>query len=158
MGDKKARREAREEERRKKARQLQLQHEPQKRPKSLTGPEDREDKHPRWQFNRLDWNHLEWGWCNISSNKWEEVIRKLGNFDGMTWGQIEGSGSHLVEVSDCPNRDTQRRLEELNLDDVDTLFSLRLSGPERVWGILDGNVLKLLWYDPNHTVWPTQRQ
>ena len=103
---------------------------------------------------------MEWGWRIISVDKWAEIIRKLGDFETMTWGQIQGgdTGSHLVEMAGCPNRDTLRRLAELRLDDIDTMFSLRLSGAERIWGILDGNVLKLLWYDPNHTVWPTQRQ
>ncbi len=159
VGDKKAKREARKEEKLEKSRAFQRQHESLKRPRLLINPADRQDKPPRWQFNRLDWEHPVWGWRNINSEKWEDIIRKLSDFEGMTWGQIEGSdtGSHLVEVVDCPNQAVQKRLEELKLDDLDTLFSLRLAGAERIFGILEGAILKLLWYDPNHTVWPTKK-
>ena len=41
----------------------------------------------------------------------------------------------------------------LGLDDV---VSLRLSGPERVFGYLDNGVLVLLWWDPLHQVCPSK--
>lgn len=76
----------------------------------------------------------------------------------MTWGEIEGANSHLIQISDCPNPRVQKRLNELRLDDYNELFSLRLSAKERVFGVLFGNVLKLLWYDPEHQVWPSPKK
>jgi len=42
------------------------------------------------------------------------------------------------------------RLDEL----TDDLFSLRLEGDMRIWGIRLGRVLQLVWYDPRHEVYP----
>jgi hypothetical protein len=129
----------------------------EKRPRFLDVPESRAKQYPLWKFSRCDWEHPDWGWCDISAEKWLEITRKLANYETMPWGEIEGSNSHCLPVADCPNPDTLRRLEELCLDDVDTLFSLRMTGPERVLGIFDSDVLLLLWYDPNHSVWPSKR-
>jgi len=143
-----------------KARQFQARETVQKNAKRFVSLfEDRTDKNPQWQFSLMDWEHQAWGWRNISAETWQKIVQKLGHFEQMTWGQIEGgdTGSHLVALADCPNHEVLERLEQLKLDDLDMLFSLRLMGRERIFGILDGVVLKLLWYDPNHTVWPTKK-
>ena len=105
----------------------------------------------------LDWEGL-WSWETIDTEK--EILKKLGNFETRTWGEIEGNkeeGSHIVKVDDCPNPLVKERLKQLELDDIDELFSLRLSGKERIFGILDGFILKFLWYDHEHKVWPTKK-
>lgn len=142
----------------KKARTLRENFVSEKRPRFLSAPEDRAKQYPHWKFFRCDWDHSEWGWHSISTTKWLEIVRKLANYETMSWGEIEGPNSHTVSVADCPNFDTMRRLEELLLDDVDTLFSLRITGTERIFGIFDGDALLLLWYDPNHLVWPSQKK
>ena len=60
------------------------------------------------------------------------------------------SVGHLIAAA-------QTRLRELRHDDVDELFSLRLTGRARVYGIRDGRALKLLWYDHNHEIYPISR-
>lgn len=37
-------------------------------------------------------------------------------------------------------------------DDLDQLFSLRLTVRKRVWGIKEGNIFWILWWDPEHEV------
>lgn len=114
-------------------------------------------QHPVWKFSSIDWNG-EWGWKKLSNEQWQSIIQKLQNFESMTWGEIEGTHSHLVQISDCPNPLVQKRLNELQLDDYNELFSLRLSAKERIFGILFNNILKLLWYDPEHQVWPAPKK
>jgi hypothetical protein len=43
-------------------------------------------------------------------------------------------------------------------DDVEAVLSLRISARERVWGILDGPALQVLWWDPEHQVYPVERR
>ena len=43
------------------------------------------------------------------------------------------------------------------MDDVDELYQLRVTGAERVWGIRSGPLLRLLWWDPNHEVYPVMK-
>lgn len=75
----------------------------------------------------------------------------------MTWAEISqvagdrrrGNNHHHIGVEDL-TREAQKRLSEINQDDVDGIFSFRLAGRKRIYGIREGRVLKLLWYDPFH--------
>lgn len=44
------------------------------------------------------------------------------------------------------------------MDDVDDLYQLHVTGPKRVWGIRFGPYLKLLWWDPDHQVYPVRKR
>lgn len=93
---------------------------------------------------------------------WAEVFPKLSHFEMSDWNTIEreGYGSHgktkhhSISVSDIVPK-AQKRLAELKLDDIDSLFSIRLSGKFRIWGIRKFGYLQVLWFDPNHEVCPS---
>ena len=98
-----------------------------------------------------------WGWHVATTERLlKYIIPKLHNFESMTWADIPGTGSHEIIV-DQICREAQDRLVEIDKNDEDTLFSLRLTGKRRVWGIRRGAILHLLWWDPEHSVYPTQR-
>jgi hypothetical protein len=99
------------------------------------------------------------GWHQIPKDKLHEIRHKLGGFEGQTWGDIitrSRNNHHFMAVTKICG-DAQARLNALHLDDTDALFSLRLSGAERVWGILDNGVLLVLWWDPFHLVYLVSR-
>lgn len=76
----------------------------------------------------------------------------------MTWLEIEKTNdSHSISVTQIV-REAQNRLVELGQDDVSDVYSLRISGRERVWGIRDGSKLKILWWDPNHEICPSPKK
>ncbi|EDN70047.1 hypothetical protein BGP_3848 [Beggiatoa sp. PS] len=113
---------------------------------------------PVWQFKRLDWDGP-FGWRNIEKQKWQEIIQKLGQFETRTWAEIKSDGNnHAVDIQNSPNPAVPKRLAEIHLDDIDELFSLRLSGKERIWGILEQHILQIIWWDPNHEVWPSTKK
>ena len=115
-------------------------------------------KNPTWQLSLIDWDS-QWGWRTIEADKWQDILIKLGHFETRTWADIKNhTGSHTVLIADCPNPQMIQRLAEIKLDDIDELFSLRLSGKERIWGILDDHILKILWWDPNHEIWPSPKK
>lgn len=106
-----------------------------------------------WQFNKID---LGGGWCckNIDAETlWGFIFDKIRNFETMTWAEIytDKKNNHDVKKSQL-TPEAQKRLKEINQNDIDTLFSLRLSGLPRIWGIRDGRALQVLWYDPKHEV------
>lgn len=68
---------------------------------------------------------------------------------GAAGGKSKGTNSHPVKCKDLSKK-AQKRLEEIGQDDVAELFSLRLTGIKRIYGIRSGRALKLLWYDRNH--------
>lgn len=82
------------------------------------------------------------------------VFPRLKQLETMTWGQIPTTGSHSIEVGDLC-KEAQARLEELNLAEYDTVYSVRLQGRPRLFGIKDRAVLRVLWWDPEHAVCPS---
>lgn len=108
----------------------------------------------------------DWGRSRVTAQVWgEAILPKLWGFDSMTWGEIMGASGgraagtnhHPVKVEDL-SKAARDRLREIELDDVEELFSLRLDGRKRIYGIRDGRILELLWYDPDHTVYPIKRR
>lgn len=115
------------------------------------------DQNPSWHINKIDM-HGKWGWANVTHNEIvNNILSKMGNFEKMKWNEILGSNSHEVK-SELVCRDAQKRLSELRLDDIESLISFRLTGRQRVWGIRINSVLNLLWWDPEHTVYPSQKR
>jgi hypothetical protein len=126
---------------------------PQNRPESIM------DKKPVWRLGMLDIDG-EWGWGNVESRDLIlQIHSTLKGFETMTWAEIEnkkskkGKYNHLMPVNQICKR-ARDRLREIELDDFDTLYSLRLSNLERVWGKRDNEAFYLLWWDPEHTVCP----
>ncbi len=112
---------------------------------------------PSWLLQRMDLDGP-WSWRRCAGEDLLEVKSKLAGFETMTWGQIlQGTGSHAVSAEGIC-KEARDRLTKLRLDGVDTLVSLRLAGKQRVWGIRLEHRFQVMWWDPNHTVWPTTRR
>ena len=47
------------------------------------------------------------------------------------------------------------RLITIHKDDCDELWSLRVQGKPRIWAIPSENVMHVLWWDPEHEVYPS---
>ena len=113
------------------------------------------DQNPVWHIGTLDIEGS-WGWKDIEKKLFfSEILLKIKNFENMFWKEILGRGSHEVLVADI-NTNAQKRLALLNLDDTEKLVSLRLTGRQRIWGIRVANILRILWWDPNHEVYSSK--
>lgn len=121
-------------------------------------PESILDRKPSWRFNMLDLNGP-WGWLNIQTkNLVVTIIKKLKDFESMTWGEIERNNqSHLISLDRIVKK-AQDRLRKMELDDLEILYSLRLSGKERVWGKRKNEVFDIIWWDPLHEVCPAPKK
>lgn len=69
----------------------------------------------------------------------------------MSWAEIQGKQHHAIPVESL-SKPAKDRLSEIGQDDIDEVFSFRLTGATRVFGIRDRGNVKLLWYDPDHQV------
>jgi hypothetical protein len=54
--------------------------------------------------------------------------------------------------------EAQKRLEEIGLDDLDEVFRFRLASKPRLYGFLVQHIFYVLWWDPEHNVYPTDIQ
>jgi len=110
----------------------------------------------RWRTSDAD---LEgpWGW-NLSSagQLLGETIPHLHNLETMTWHGLRATGSHPI-ARDVISRSAQDRLAQIGKAEEETLFSIRITGRRRVWGIRRGTILHLLWWDPEHSVYPVEK-
>ena len=114
------------------------------------------DQQPSWIINTLDVDGP-WGWRHlIQSHIWEALHDKLSNFEKMTWSEIEKNRkyNHSVEVWNL-STEAQNRLRQIKNDNIGELFRFRLNGKQRLWGIRDRAVFKILWWDPEHEVCPS---
>jgi len=109
---------------------------------------------PVWKVGRTDFGGP---WCpkRMAEANLHQILDKLKSIENSTWPDIERGGSHFIPVSNVI-KDAQARLRHLKLDDIDQLFSLRLTGAERLWGLRTNDVFSLLWWDPNHEICPSE--
>ncbi len=118
------------------------------------------EQNPSWRIARLDLVDP-FGWHTVDgADELHKIRQKLKEFEEKTWNEIlvkEKKRNHTVSVSDiCP--EALKRLQALNLDDLEEVVSLRLSGAERIWGFRAGPVMTLLWWDPTHRVCPSLKK
>ena len=139
--------------------QPKFKHPPTAEKKPAAVAPDFYQQYPSWRISVLEMVDP-FGWHQVSREKVLDIRQKLANFESMTWGEIliKGKQNHHPVPVDQIVRPAQDRLREIGQDDVDDLISLRLAGRERVWGILEGSVLKVLWYDPQHQVYPVEKR
>ena len=110
-----------------------------------------------WHIRILD-REGPWGWSDLDKSKlWGCVFQRLSEFEKLTWQEIfRNRKNHPIKKHRlCPK--AQQRLSDINQDDTDELISLGVTDISRVWGIQDRNILKVLWWDPDHEVCPSKK-
>jgi len=129
-----------------------------KQPTTNVNPNSYLDKMPTWRFMKIDAEHEKWSikkCCDFNS----DVLDKLVDFEQQTWGDITihaKKKNHHIDVNHLV-REAQKRLEALKIYE-DQLFSLRLDGTTRLFGILQDGVFNIIWYDSNHEICPSQKK
>jgi len=101
------------------------------------------------------------GWKDISIEKLKGIIGTIKHFESMTWSEIKSathgvggrSNNHFIPVCECSKEAQKRYWECFKYEGEDDVFSLRLSGKERVFGVVSEGIFKVLWWDPDHKVY-----
>ncbi|MFO2764863.1 hypothetical protein SCM10_15685 [Legionella pneumophila serogroup 1] len=110
-----------------------------------------------WSFSLAD-NNGKWGFKQLTEDQLHNLIfEELVSKESLNWNDLKTSKSHNILKSKII-KEAQSRLEELNMDDLDEIFSLRLNGKKRLWGIRQANVLRVLWWDPHHEICPANKK
>lgn len=109
-----------------------------------------------WRFSGRDGGGP-YSWDALSDpSKFKVVLERLHEFETKQWAEILAAGCHPIEVGRLC-KDAQTRLGEIERDDLDDLMAFRISGPERVWAIREQNIMRVLWWDPEHQVYPVEK-
>ncbi|MDP8223216.1 MAG: hypothetical protein P9L99_07655 [Candidatus Lernaella stagnicola] len=137
-----------------------------KTPQQSHNPDDFREKPFCWRVNKsyidLDGPY---GWKNVSTDALLfEVIKCLQDHEARQWKEVlndhDSKGhkkNHDMPVDKLVTL-AQKRLQEINKEEEDSLFSLRVSGKQRLWGIRKSSTLYLLWWDPDHKVYSVKRR
>jgi hypothetical protein len=110
---------------------------------------------PCWLLSCVDLDG-EWSWNKATEAQLRQVHGLLQKYEGMRWDEIKKQkNTHPMPPQRLVTQ-ARNRLERLQYDDVDTLYQLGGMGLPRIWGIRFGRALALLWFDPEHTVYPIE--
>ena len=102
-----------------------------------------------------------WGCKTDNPGHLELILTKLRDFESMAWNELQAPGRHTTVTcipveSMCSQ--AQRRLQEIEMDDVADLWELHLGGRERIWGIRAEGFFEFVWWDPRHEVCPSRKK
>lgn len=107
-----------------------------------------------WHFRYLD-HGGPFGWRLCDRDTLVNIILdRARSFETMTWRELRAKDILHRHTMDQVPRETRRRLVEIDQDDIDALHSLRIEKRRRVWGIRDRLYFRVLWWDPDHQVYP----
>lgn len=94
----------------------------------------------------------------------KEVLNKIISYSTMTWAEINrqthDNGKSKHHYLDCNRLSdiAKERLKRRCLDEhSDALYSFAFQNKMRVVGIKEQDKFHVLWYDPQHGVYPTER-
>lgn len=131
-----------------------------KRPSSLDIDIDEINKRrPVWRFADIDLGG-DWNPATITPAALVTLIDKLRSFESMTIGEIFTPGSEhgkRYDPAEMPSA-ARNRLTEINRDDETEIVRLRCGNKPRLYGFLREHVFHILWWDPEHQVWPTPKR
>jgi len=98
--------------------------------------------------------------CKMQSADLWGLLTRLSSLEKSTYNELVGEVAKDYNIAELPTNESKARLEKLNLDDRDVLSRLRIDGPGRLYGFLDRatGVFKILWWDKNHQVWPSNKK
>ncbi len=127
--------------------------------KQLIDPGCYDALNPSWRFSKLAPLESKWAIRSGDETIKKDILSKLIHFETMTWMDIKSSQTHKSHNVNIDKIITpaQKELVALNIYE-DQIFSLRLAGKERIWGILSRGVLEIIWYDPKHEICPSTKK
>lgn len=128
---------------------------PQKKAKHLKDPQGYQHQFIAWHFQCMD-DGGDWP-CTCQTVN--ELMTLLCDYENMTWNEAtQRRHTHPMPISNICNK-AQSRLEKIGHEDAATLYQFEIVGGQkrRLWGFRQQNILQILWWDPDHTVYPMNR-
>ncbi|WP_120523025.1 hypothetical protein [Arthrobacter celericrescens] len=123
-----------------------------------------DDKLFKWSAQEVDHEHSgEWDW-DLSPKETADLLDLLSRTSELTWREVKeltfnasrrSRALHHAQPVGSICEAAQRRLHDIGRGDQEEVFRLRHGNLIRVWGVLEGPVFSILWYDRNHKVCPS---
>jgi hypothetical protein len=127
-------------------------------PASLLPSASNSDERICWRFTHLD-SAGPWGLAHLDHERVQTLLAEMVKFESQTIKELFMQGEwpgKCHDVALLPNRDALERLDALGIPDMTKIWKLRIGGTGRLWGFLIGNVFHVVWWDPDHQIWPSK--
>ena len=127
-----------------------------KKPGAVENPDQWRAMTPLWSFAKCDLEGSDWSWEKITSEDLVQVLRRLGEHESRSWKDIllDKSNGAIDMDHERLSAAAKNRLEDRTLLTFDKIYKLRVDGPGRVWGVRVERTLHIVWWDPEHGVYP----
>lgn len=138
-----------------------------KTPRSVNNPNSIMSCYLDWCQSKAD-IHGEWSWGQSRQwdpDHWSEIIHpKMCEFQKLTWselfaqrtgGRLRHKMHHNMDVCELTPEAFDRWCE-IGLEEYDTAFRFRVGNKPRLWGYRIHAKFFLIWWDPNHLIYPTE--
>jgi hypothetical protein len=110
-----------------------------------------------WRFSAAD-NEGDFAWANVGETRLKEVHDRLCEWEAMDMASLLECRNCYTDLSKLSST-ARKRLEAIQRDDAESLYSYRVTKKARLWCMdaPDEGVMYVLWWDPNHLVYPSGR-
>ena len=107
-----------------------------------------------------------WSWGQSrawTTEEWCAVLQPaLQSFSKLTWAEIErqaahGHRKHHSQLVGSLIAEAQARWGECGFE-ADEAYRFRVGAKERVWGFRAGSHFHVVWFDPEHLIYPTEKK
>lgn len=117
------------------------------------------DRRILWSFAEHD-RGGEFSLRDATSEDVREILMKLEDFSSMTLGEFVRHGSEHCKRYDVAaiEKFARDRLVALKKDDETHICRLRFSGEKRLYGFLRKEVFNIVWWDPDHRIYPSKKR
>lgn len=116
------------------------------------------DRKAAWRINRIQMADP-YGWHELPLTEIAYIKSKLSEYERRTWNEIfvkDKHWNHPLPVSEFKCSKARKWMRD-NMPDQDQLWTLRLSGAERIWGVFSDGIYLVLFWDPKHLIWETSK-
>lgn len=125
-----------------------------KSPKITQAP--REDGSIFFSFLRFDGQHKWSETQELPTQDVWEIGEKLKCFEQMQWKHLAADQQYHHSVPFYKLRkEAQEIAANMGIDDYEQIWSLRLTGKQRLWGVRDKGYFLAIWWDPDHCICPS---
>jgi hypothetical protein len=112
-----------------------------------------------WRISRIQLI-APYGFRELDVEGISRVKERLGALERNSWKDIfirDKHYNHQIEVDELKCAIAKKWMED-NLPDQHSLWTIRVTGKERIWGILAEGAYQIVFWDPEHLIWEVPKK
>jgi hypothetical protein len=111
-----------------------------------------------WRFKHFD-HDGPWSFAGMSGKDIRDLMECLAKFETMTVAEaFRGYPGKEYDIEAIPTAEARKRLDAIGLADMTKISVFRLGGEQRLYGFRCGTVFHVVWWDPEHVIWPSPKK